>query len=88
MHNFLWIKGGVKQNIFVFSDDLSSKYGSFQVEELSEVYSVKVPYIANDGRIAIVLTFIKDDLLNLIIYILKNNNNVYSFCRLYSSTIY
>ena len=86
-------KGGyvicrVKQNIYVFSDDLSSKYGSFQVEELSEVYSVIVPYIANDGRIAIVLTFIKDDLLNLIIYILKNNNNVYSFCRLFTHQQY
>jgi hypothetical protein len=79
-------KGGyvicrVKQNIYVLSDDLSFKYGNFQVEELSDVYSVIVPYVANDGRITILLTFIKDDLLNLIIYLFSNNNNEYSFCR-------
>ena len=86
-------KGGyvicrVKQNIYVFSDDLNSKYGNFQIEELSDVYSVIVPYVANDGRKVILFTFIKDDLLNLIIYLLKYENNGYSFLQLFTHQQY
>ena len=66
----------IKQNIYIFSENLDIFFGEFEVSEISDsIYCVLNPYKTSEGKLAIIISFINgDSYIRILIYQININD--------------